>query len=498
MLADLFTEALREHKGRVALTDSFATVTYEALDGRSRVAEKALFPHGAPREGTRVGIKAANSVGYVTAYVALLRSGCVPFLIDASLGATELGMIVEDCGLDLLLHDDVPGPPELPGADTEAVGAVEGLRLTRVRGGGPRPELLPDTEVCRFTSGSTGRPSCIEFSARAVERAARNWTEGTGLTRSDGIACFAALSNGLAFNTSLLSAFLVGARLHLSQGLPTAGRVTRLLEKTGASRLVGFPALYESVVRRGSGDPGTAAAVRRLNLAISSAAPLRPEVRARFTELTGVPVSDYYGTAETGPLTFAAGTGPLTFAAGTGAGGSTGLGVPLPGVTLRAGESAERPVAITVRSESMGSRYLNAPGVFESRLDEAGFYRTGDTGYLGADGLVLTGRTNRMINVAGRKIDPVEVGAVLREVPGVRDAVVLEAADRRGDPVVAAVYVGDTGVTDAVLRGHVAARLAPYKAPALLRSVPRIPCGSTGKPSLTALRRLFENPEDPQ
>ncbi|WP_406140107.1 class I adenylate-forming enzyme family protein [Streptomyces sp. NBC_01089] len=484
MLGELFTATLRRHADRVAVADSLTSVTYTQLDGRARVAEEAVRPFGAER-GTHVGIRASNSVSYVTVYCALLRAGCVPFLIDASLGSSEISMIIKDCALELILTD---GDLDLPDGEAIRVGSVEHLQVHRLIRTTPRPELLDSTAVCRFTSGSTGRPTCIEFSATAVENAARNWAEGTGLGADDGIACFAALSNGLAFNTSLLAAFLVGARLHLSQGLPTAGRVRRLVDDTGATRLVAFPALYESVARhRGSGpDAGAdlARAFRRVKVAISSAAPLRPEIRARFTELTGVPVSDYYGTAETGPLTYS-----VTDRTGG------ALGEPLPGVQVRAGTSADAPGPITVRSASMGSRYLNENDQFAARIDADGFYRTGDSGYLGEHGLVLVGRTNRMINVAGRKIDPLEVAAVLQEFPGVRDAFVLEAPDRRGDPALAAVFVGDAGVTSADLRHHVAARLARYKVPALLRAVPAVPRGSTGKPSLTGVLDLLAHKE---
>ena len=76
----------------------------------------------------------------------------------------------------------------------------------------------PATQVCRFTSGTTGRPKCLEFSGDAVVSAARNWVLGTGMTGEDRTLCLAALSNGLAFNTSLLSTFLAGGELHFLKG----------------------------------------------------------------------------------------------------------------------------------------------------------------------------------------------------------------------------------------------------------------------------------------
>jgi len=473
----IVSEALRRHAPRTALADTTRSFSYAELDAFATELAADLRPWLSAGRPTRVGLLAGNSAEYVAIYLALLRSGCVPFLVDAAATATELRTITDDCGLDLLVQESPV--PVLPSAVVR--GPLGRHTVVAPGASGPVPGLRPDTEVCRFTSGSTGKPNCIEFSGRAVARAAVNWAEGTGLSEDDRIACFASLSNGLAFNTSLLASLLAGSELRLHRGLPTAGSVVRALAQGRATRLVGFPALYESVVRTAASTD----ALRGLRFAISSAAPLSAEVGARFTELTGVRIRDYYGTAETGPLTFDAG------AAGTVP--APGLGPALPGVSLRAGSGPGEPDTILVRSQSMGSGYLNAPGAFEARLDEEGWFRTGDVGYLSGGSLVLTGRTSHMLNVGGRKIDSTEVARVLLEVPGVADAVVLEAPSRHGAPMVAAVVTGDAGLPDpAELRRHAAERLAAYKVPTAIRVVAEIPRGTTGKPALPRLRQLFD------
>ena len=474
VLPDLFTDVLARHGDRVAVTDADGSLGYAELADRARLAADRLTRYDLRGERLRVGLYATNSVDYVVAYLATLFAGAVPFLADSAFGSFELSRIAEDCGLDLLIH--------APSADVQAVvdevltddGEFGALVVGRVRRfDAPRPRLLDDTEVCRFTSGSTGRPNCIEFAGVAVSAAAANWVQGTGLSADDRIACLAALSNGLAFNTSFLAAFLAGASLHLSHGLPTASRVVRLLESTAATRLVAFPALYESIVRR-SPNEGFAA----VRTAVSSGAPLRETVREEFTRLTGVPIHNYYGVAETGPLTYAVD------------GVGSGLGTPLPGVDLLVGAEG-----IRVRSESMGSRYLNAPGVFEQRVDGEGYYRTGDQGRLLDGALHLTGRTSRMVNVGGRKIDPIEIAEVLRAAPGVLDAVAFEAENQHGEPTLAAVVAVEPGVTAQSLRTHCAATLVPFKVPSILHLVDRIPVNSIGKPSVERLRRLLSAPQ---
>jgi acyl-coenzyme A synthetase/AMP-(fatty) acid ligase len=469
MLAELLADIMREHAPCTALSDTERTLTYRDVAEQTWRAAALLARHAAP--GNRAGIQATNSAAYVVCYLAMLHCGVVPFLIDAGLGRNELAEIADRCSLDLLVHDG----RAVDGLAVAQLGEILGLRVTTLAPTGRRYDLLDSTEVCRFTSGSTGTPNCVEFSGTAVARAAANWSAGTGLSAGDRIACFAALSNGLAFNTSLLAAFRVGASLHLSRGLPTGTNVARRLQQTDATWLVGFPALYDSLVRRGV----PAGAFRRVRIALSSAAPLRAETSRTFAELAGISICDYYGVAETGPLTFAAGSGA-----------DGGVGAPLPGVTVRAGDTARSPREIRVRSESMGSRYLNAPGVFEARLDADGFYRTGDEGYLSGGSLHLTGRTAATINVGGRKVDPVEVGDVLRRVHGVRDSVVFETTNRHGEPAVAAAVAGDSTLDPSRIRQHCMEWLAGYKVPSVIQVVPDIPVNSIGKPSLPVLRRL--------
>lgn len=459
--------------GTSDFSDKHRCVTGEQLLAESELTGTRLAGF-AGRTAPRIGIRAANSLDYLRTYFGALEIGAVPFLIDYAAGPVETDAIVEDCSLDLLVHDNTLQAF----GGLRPVGAVGELTVSTCAPSAPRRSLDPATEVCRFTSGSSGRPKCIEFSGRAVHRAAVNWRDGTGLSADDDILCYASLSNGLAFNTSLLAALLAGARLHLAAGLPTAGAVLRRLADTQATRLVGFPALYESLVRR-EVEPETFA---RVQVAISSAAPLTEQVKHRFTEITGVPISNYYGVAEAGPLTFA--RNPRH---------DPGLGQPLPGVVLRAGEPGA-PAPIEVLSESMGTRYLNAPGAFEAKLSEDGCYRTGDTGFLSGGSLVLSGRTSEVINIAGRKIDALEVAAVLRRVEGVAGAVVLEVEDGFGGVTLGAVLASAHRDIAVHAREQVGAQLAPYKVPSLIRTVDEIPTGSSGKPLMAELRRLFAAP----
>ena len=106
-----------------------------------------------------------------------------------------------------------------------------------------------------------------------------------------------------------------------------------------------------------------------------------------------------------------------------------------------------------------------------------GWYRTGDVGYLDADGwLRITDRAKEMIKVRGFQVAPAEIEAVLHGHPAVKDCAVFgvpDAAD--GEAVIAAVELATATPRSAPTNSSPwsATRLASYKRPRRDRLRPR-------------------------
>lgn len=471
-IRDAMAEALGRHRGRTAVVGASEVLSYEEL-GRRIEAAVPLLP------GRHVGFCLANRTEYVVLYFATLFAGHLPLLLDASFNTGEIEAIRNDCGLDALVIErakaaalDVPGKGEpVPFGDDVVV-----LPLASIE---PAFAPRPTTEVCRFTSGTTGRPKCLEFSGHAVVSAARNWVLGTGMTGEDRTLCLAALSNGLAFNTSFLSTFLAGGELHFLKGAPLTRPVARRIADAGVTRLVAFPTLYRNFAAPGGPDASLLAGLKH---AISAGAPLWPDVREEFRTRYGLDISDYYGIAETGPCTFE--RDPDHHA---------GLGQPLPGAEIRIAppgpEDQHGTGEVLVRTASMASGYLNHPGLFEARVDAEGFYHSGDRGRIVDGRLHLEGRTQDHINVAGRKIDPTEIVAIVTALEGVEDALAFPDEDLNREALVHLVVVASKPeVTGAAVAEACRARLAPWKVPGRISFIQEIPRTGIGKPRIALLR----------
>jgi acyl-CoA synthetase (AMP-forming)/AMP-acid ligase II len=113
-----------------------------------------------------------------------------------------------------------------------------------------------------------------------------------------------------------------------------------------------------------------------------------------------------------------------------------------------------------------------------------GILRTGDLGYLTADGdLFVTDRKGDLIVRGGANVYPAEVERVLHEEPRVAGCAVVGIPDERlGERVAAAVVrAGDDPLTADDLRAHCARSLARYKVPERFLFVDELPRNAMGK-----------------
>lgn len=117
----------------------------------------------------------------------------------------------------------------------------------------------------------------------------------------------------------------------------------------------------------------------------------------------------------------------------------------------------------------------------------------GDFATVEADGSIrLLGRGSVSINTGGEKVYPDEVEACIKELAGVRDALVVGLPDERfGETVAALVEPADAAVAPepAAVGAHVASRLAGHKVPRTVAIVDSIGRGPNGKADYPAARR---------
>ena len=124
-------------------------------------------------------------------------------------------------------------------------------------------------------------------------------------------------------------------------------------------------------------------------------------------------------------------------------------------------------------------------------IDGVRYAIPGDYAIVEADGTItLLGRGSVSINTGGEKVFPEEVEECIKQLPSVRDAVVVGVPDERfGECVVALVEpLGSTAPEPQAVIDQVRAHLARYKTPRHVLLLPTLGRGPNGKADYRALR----------
>ena len=160
------------------------------------------------------------------------------------------------------------------------------------------------------------------------------------------------------------------------------------------------------------------------------------------------------------------------------------------GRRLAGGERGE----VVIEGPTVLDAYANNPEANAKSFVD-GWFRTGDQGFLDADGyLSLVGRLKEMINRGGEKIAPREVDDVLLQHPAVAEAVAFGSPHPTWGEEVAAAVVLKEPATEKDIIAFARERLADHKVPKKLYLVEQIPRTATGKIQRRSVAEAF-NPK---
>lgn len=137
---------------------------------------------------------------------------------------------------------------------------------------------------------------------------------------------------------------------------------------------------------------------------------------ASFFSAIGMPVFEGYGLSETSPVIVVSQRGKNGRKFGT-------VGLPLPGVEVKLGESAE----ILCRGHNVMLGYYRDPELTAKVIDKDGWFHTGDTGKFTPEGqLIITGRLKSIFKTSfGKYVNPQVIEEKFTESPFIENMIVL-------------------------------------------------------------------------
>ena len=465
-----FDRLVRRRGDRPLVVARARTITVAEVAALARAATRALraarIPPGAP-----VGLCAPNGAGFLAGLLACRRAGHPAALLDATAPAREIRAVARRLGLAGLLR---AGPAPRGERD---------FRATRLAAPPPetwRERVLSEAAVIKITSGSSGRPRGVACSAGALLADDAAIRAGMGIGDADRLVAAVPFAHSYGLSSLVVPALTRGLPLLLPEsGAPLASWIAaRELEGT---ILPTVPAFAAGLVALAEAPPWP----ETLRLMITAGAPLRPETARRLRQRFGRPAHVFYGASECGGIAFDR----------SGEAGECGtVGTPLPGVrvTLEAADREPGAGRLVVRSAAAALSYLPEPDPALAR----GRFATADLARRSGGAIVLLGRLDALINVRGRKIDPLEVERHIARLEHV-DEVVVHAVHGPGDaePRVRAVVACPSGrLSGAMVRHWCRGRLGDHKVPREILLVPALPLTPRGKIDREAVSRLPSRP----
>ena len=204
-------------------------------------------------------------------------------------------------------------------------------------------------------------------------------------------------------------------------------------------------------------------------------------VADKWTQVTGVALSEGYGLSETSPTLTCNPADTDKFS------GSIGIPVPSTWLSIRDDDGNEVPLGepgeICAKGPQVMAGYWNRPEETAKVMTSDGYFRTGDIGIMSPDGYTkIVDRKKDMILVSGFNVYPNEVEEVIASHPGVLECAVIGVPDAKSTEAVKAFVVKkDPNLTAQDIIKFASTELTGYKVPKHVEFRTDLPKTNVGK-----------------
>jgi long-chain acyl-CoA synthetase len=458
------------------------------------------------KPGDSVCMLMRNDIAFIEAAFAAMRLGAYGVPINWHFKPEEINFVLTDSATSVLIgHADmlhplreaipagitvlsVPAPPEILShykIDSDHLATPDfatDLEIWLARQPPYDGPALPQPQNMIYTSGTTGHPKGVRRNAPTPEQAAsveRMRAMIYGLRPRIRALLPGPLYHSAPNSFGLRAGRLGGALVLMPRFEPE--EFLRLIQDQSIDTIFMVPTMFIRLMKLSQ-------AVRRkydmssLRHVIHAAAPCPAEVKRAMIEWWGPVIHEFYGSTESGALTFANSEDALQ-KPGT-------VGRVSPGAELRFvgddGRILPRGEIGEIYSRIAGNpdfTYHNKPEK-RAEIERDGFITSGDVGYIDEDGYVfICDRKRDMVISGGVNIYPAEIEAALHAVPGVHDCAVFGIPDEEFGEALMAVVEPQAGVTldIADIRAQLKTSLADYKVPKHLEILKQLPREDSGK-----------------
>jgi len=494
LITDWICSARARQPSAPAIIDGERCFTYEAC--AREIAKLAWALKGRVPAGARVGLLMGNCAELLFAQYAVVSLGAIAVPINVALHAQRVEEILRDAGVSVVLAQDralrryqavLEACPDIALVVQDGREAALGKETALWDTLEERADFEPRRDVSEqatalilYTTGTTGRQKGVELTHANLMAATRNINEVMGLTEGEREVVSLPLTHsfGLGRTRCLLE---TRSTVIIESGLDRPDKVLSSCLRHQATGLASVPAGFAIFLSRYADLLNQCAGFLRYVEIGSAPMPLAHK-RALMEALPRTRLFMHYGLTEASRSAF------IEFHAEPDR--LESVGKPAVNVSIKVADDQGRAVppgqvgTIWIASDTVMKGYWNRPEDTARALVDS-WLMTGDLGSLDEQGyLTLWGRTQDLINVGGYKVLAREVEDVLTGHPRVEESAVVGVRDPleiSGEVVKAFVVRKDDGVSAEELKRHCLKHLEPWKVPAIVSFVPRLPKTGSGK-----------------
>ena len=486
---------------RAALIGDAGTITYEELNRRVNALAANLIHRGLKRRDTAL-IVMGNGTEFAVAFLAAVKLGIIPVLVNSLLSADELRMIVEQAQTGCVFTEAARAGAvrELRRAgffnhvvcagETEP-GEISFASLAQDRG---MPVTASDTAADEaafivYTSGTTGTPKGIVHAHRWIVALGDLNRYRLPPQQNDVIMATGEWSFISALGHNLLFPLRNGVTGAILSGRASPENVLRYIEKYRITVLHSVATVYRRLLAMPAFEKQHD--LSSLRCAHSTGEALREATYKEWKARVGSELYEHYGVSEYQLVIGHGVRHPVK---------PGSVGKLLPGVEAAILNDDFKPVengelgrfAISTADPGLFLGYYKDQGRTEAVIRN-GWYFTGDLAYKDDVGyFFIAGRRDDCFKSRGIFISPTEIENALQKHPAIVEAAVVAQPDVEIGNKIRAVVVLAPGQApsdnvEQSVRDLLRTQIAPYKIPHIIEFAQHLPKSAVGKILRSAL-----------
>lgn len=480
----LFEEQVLANPKGIALRFEETAFTYQQLNERANQIANSLNKRGV-QQGAVVGLYVNRSMDMIAAVLGIYKSGAALLTLDPDHPTQRIASLTEKAGV-VCVVTEIDLLPTLP----PQLSVLLLSETIEAATSNPAQQLSTDaTSFILYTSGSTGDPKGVMLTHKGLTNVILGLQKTIGFTKADKLLFVTTIIFDLAQADIFLPLVSGGELVLTSKEASKDGfKLLELIKQHGITYLEATPVTYKFMLATGWNE--------KLNMQLTCCGePLSVDLaialKARCNKLYNM-----YGPTECTVYATASVIEQPEL--------GISIGYPFPNTQVYILDQDQMILPpgfvgeLYIAGDGVAKGYLNDTALTQAKFlpnpfstdANAKMYRSGDLAKINPDGsIAFYGRKDNQVKIRGLRIEMGEIEYHLRQLPSIKDAVVIVRDDIGFDQQsIVAYIVGDEQLSDPInamvinqWRDQLGALLPSYYIPNFFVALNALPLTSSGK-----------------